>query len=485
MLANQGSPPQTPEEWISYLDSKLTGQKGRIQKYADYYDSKNTNLEFAQVRFKEAFGDMFSGWQVNFCPLVVDSISERLKVTGFRMGDDATADKEAWEIWQRSRMDADANATHIDTLALGASFVTVWADEKTGEPIIIPESATEVYVQYKPGSRREVEAALKRWRDDWGREYATLWTPNYVYESEAQRVSGATRLQWSKAKRTKNPLGVVPVVPFFNRTRLRAEPFSELEPIVPIIDAISKTAADCLVASEYAAYPMRYISGIEIEEDEDGNPKSPFQLAIDKILMSEDPQTSFGQFQAADLGNYVKLIDSLVANLAAISRIPFHYFLIGRGGQPPSGEAITSAEAGLVAKATERMLHFGESWEDVMRLAFLVKGDKGKADAYNAETMWADPEYRSRTALIDSSVKLAAGLDVPRVQLWQDVGYSPQQIERFEELRELDYKLAEKNAEIIAQAMPAQNIAKDPTAPTGGKSNAPKKNNTSANNRQG
>jgi len=480
-LLNQGSPPQTPEEWISYLDSKLTGQKGQVQKYADYYDSKNTNLAFAQTRFKEAFGEMFLGWQVNFCPLIVDSISERLKVTGFRMTEDPKADKDAWDIWQRSHMDADANATHIDTLALGASFITVW-DDGNGKAVITPESATEMYVQYKPGSRREVEAALKRWRDDWGREYATLWTPEFVYESEAQKVSGSTRLQWKEAKRTKNPLGVVPVVPFMNRTRLRLDPFSELEPIIPLIDAISKIAADAVVASEYAAFPQRYISGMEIDEDEDGNPKSPFQIAIDRILMSEDPQTSFGQFQAADLGNYVKLIDSLVANLAAISRIPFHYFLIGRGGQPPSGEAITSAEAGLVAKATERQLHFGESWEQVMRLAFLVEKDEKRANAFNAETLWADAQYQSKTALIDSAVKMAAGLDVPRMQLYQDVGYTPQQIERFDELRELDYKLAEKNAEIMAKSMPVQ---KDPTAPTGGKSNTPKKPTTSTNNRQG
>lgn len=477
-MINQGSPPKTPEEWISYLDSKLAGQKGTVQKYADYYDSKNTNLQFAQKRFKEAFGDLFLGWQVNFCPLIIDSISERLKVTGFRMTEEPAADKEAWEIWQRSFMDGDSNATHIDALTLGTSFITVWKDDD-GRPTITPESASEMFVQYAPGSRRRIDAALKRYRDDWGREYATLWTPTRIYESVADRQSGLQQLRWQEATSEANPLGVVPIVALTNRTRLRPDPFSELEPIIPLADAISKIAADALVASEYASFPQRYIAGLEIEEDENGKPKSPFEIAIDRILMAEDPQTSFGQFAAADLGNYVKLIDSYIAALAAISRIPFHYFLIGRGGQPPSGEAITSAEAGLVAKASERMLHFGESWEQVMRLAFHVKGDTVRADAFNAEVLWADPEYRSRSSLIDSSVKLAAGLDVPRPQLWQDVGYSPQQIERFPELRKTDYELAEKNAEIAMKALP------DPIAPTGGKSNTPKDKNTSANNRQG
>jgi hypothetical protein len=475
-----GGPPTTPEDWISYLDSKLNGQKGIAQKYADYYDSKNQTLQYAQTRFKEAFGDMFTGWQVNFCPLIVDSISERIRVSGFRMTDEPKADSDAWDIWQENHMDSDSNAVHIDALALGSSYVTVWRDEKTGRPTITPESAMDVYVQYVPGSRRNVAAALKRWRDDWGTEYATLWTPEAIWTAQAQRTASTKDLNWKDAKRNPNPLGVVPVVPIMNRTRLRVDPFSELEPIIPLADAISKISADALVASEYAAHPQKYIAGLEVETDEEGRAKSPFQIAIDRLLISEDPNTVFGQFQAADLGNYVKLIDNYVASMAAITRIPFHYFLIGQSGQAPSGEAITSAEAGLVAKARERQLHFGESWEEVMRLSFKVLDDP-RADAYGAEVMWSDPEYRSQTALVDSAVKLAAGLQVPLEQLWTDVGYSPQQISRFDEMRETDRKLAEemaqmqiKTATAIATAAP-----KDPTAPSGGKSNTPK--NTSAN----
>ncbi len=474
-----GGPPKTPEDWISYLDSKLNGQAGVAQKYADYYDSRNTTLQYAQVRFAEAFGDLFSGWQVNFCPLIIDSISERIRVVGFRMGDEPEADEDAWKIWQESHMDADSNACHIDALALGSAYVTVWKDEKTGRPTITPESAKDMYVQYESGSRRKVAAALKRWSDDWGTEYATLWTPDALWTAQAQRTTSSKDLNWKDAKRQPNPLGVVPVVPLTNRTRLRDDPFSELEPILPLADAISKIAADALVASEYAAFPQRYIAGIEIEEDENGRAKSPFQIAIDRILVSEDANTNFGQFQAADLGNYVKLIDNYVASIAAITRIPFHYFLIGRSGQAPSGEAITSAEAGLVAKAKERQLHFGESWEQTMRLAFKVMDDPRSED-YSAEVIWGDPEYRSQSALVDSAVKLAAGLQVPLVQLWQDVGYSPQTIERFDEMRETDRKLAQEVADMqIKTATALAAAAPDPTAPTGGKSNTPK-NSTSA-----
>ncbi|MEO3857476.1 phage portal protein [Acrocarpospora sp. B8E8] len=449
-MSSLGSPPASPAEWITYLDGRLATNQTQLRRYADYYDSTPLPLAFQQARFQEAFQALFATWRVNFGGLIVDSISERLKIDGFRMTEDPEADADAWEMWQRNGLDADSNAAHIDTLALSASYVVVWGEDGSGEdgpePVISPESAMEVAVQYKPGSRRELMAALKRYRDDWGREYATLWTPDHVHTSAVEPKPNQ-RINWNDIQTTDNPLGVVPVVPLYNRTRLLRTPFSELEPCIPLIDAVTKVAADAIVASEYAAFPQRYIAGMEIEEDENGKAKSQFQIAIDRILMAEDPATVFGQFAAADLQNYVHLINALVQQLASISRIPFHYFLLN-GGQAPSGEAITSAEAGLVNKARERMIHFGEAWERVMRLAFQVKGDK-RAKAFDAEVIWADPEYQAKGAMIDGAVKLAQGLDVPKAQLWMDVGYSPQQIARFPELRQLDYEMAIEKADTL------------------------------------
>jgi len=160
--------------------------------------------------------------------------------------------------------------------------------------------------------------------------------------------------------------------------------------------------------------------------------------ALDRLFVGEDPDTKFGQFAAADLGNYTALVQSLVQHLASVSRVPFHYFLLN-GGQAPSGESIKSAEAGLVSKARERQTHFGEVWEDVIRLAFRVLGDP-RAEASAAETIWRDAEYRTEGEHVDALLKLKS-LGVPVQQLWEDAGYSPQQIERFDQMREDDARI--------------------------------------------
>lgn len=452
--------PTTPVEWMNYLEGQLAIQRARILKPTSYYDAdvQGSSLTYAQQKFREIFGDTFVGWRDNFIPLIVASISERLSPQGFRFGEEQ-ADKDAQKIWQRNFLDADSNAAHINALVQGAAFITVWGDED-GEPLVIPESADEVVVQYRAGSRRLLEAALKHYTDDWGTEFATLWTGKNVFNSTRGKQG------WNAPRIVRNKLGVVPVVPLTNRSRLKLEPFSEITNVIPIADAINKVSMDALTGSEFAAYPQRILSGIEPFENEDEEHRAMMRAYIDRILTLDNPDAKWGQFEPANLGNYVTLIDMLVQHMASQSRVPFHYFLLN-GGQAPSGESITAAEAGLVTKARERMLHFGESWETAMRLAFKVKGD-ARADAFDCETIWADPEHRNKVALTDSLIKLKE-IGVPDEVLQEKYGFTPVEIERNVTLmdaqrkRELERMTAEAKA--MAEAAPPMPAAAGASKP--------------------
>jgi hypothetical protein len=352
-------------------------------------------------------------------------------------------------------MDAESNAAQLDAMIQGVAYAVVWADSD-GKPTITMESAEHVIVQYHPGSRRDIDAAAKFYFDDWGREWVTLWLPDAVYTFAKGTFS------WENPTRSPNPLGVVPVVPISNRSRLLRDPVSDLHVVIPIQDAINKTTADALVASEYAAWPQRYVTGLEIVEDDNGNPIEPFKVAVDKLLQAEDPNAKFGQFEAADLGNYVSLIEMLVQHMASISRIPFHYFL--NGGAVPSGESITAAEAGLIAKTRERMLHFGEAWEEVMRLCFAVLNDP-RSQAYSAETIWKDPENHTEAQQMDALLKLQM-IGVPRDQLLSDAGYTPQQVARFQDMREADAKAAMELAQKFPMPVQDPLAGQNPVGPT-------------------
>jgi hypothetical protein len=251
-----------------------------------------------------------------------------------------------------------------------------------------------------------------------------------------------------------NPLGVVPVVELKNQPRILGDGRSEIETIINLQDAANKLIVDMLVAAEYSAFRQRWVTGLDIPTDASGNPVEPFEAAVDRLWQTNSPDAKFGEFQQTDLGHYVNAIELLVQHVASQSRTPFHYFLLN-GGQAPSGESIQSAEAGLISKARRRQRSFEEGWEEAMRIAFLIKNDTERGEAYDAEVIWSDPAYRSQSALVDSLIKLDA-LGVPRKQLWSDAGYTPQQIARFEEMLEEQREMfaVEPAEPVVAQQLP-------------------------------
>jgi hypothetical protein len=257
-----------------------------------------------------------------------------------------------------------------------------------------------------------------------------------------------------------NPLGVVPVVELRNNPRVIGYGRSEIEQIIPIQDATNKLITDMLVSAEFSAFKQRWVTGLDIPTDDSGNPIEPFEAAVDRVWVARDPEVRFGEFQQTELGGYVRSIEMLVQHAATISRTPPHYFLLN-GGQAPSGEAITSAEAGLVAKVNRKMRSFEEGWEEVMRLAFAVLGDTERAQAWDAEVLWANPAYRNHSALVDALLKLQA-LGVPREQLWSDAGYSPQQIERFRLQADVASLLGSLNPSMNAQVPPQDTFQGEP-----------------------
>lgn len=436
----------TPPWWLGRLYERLVKERPGLIKLDRYYDGRH-NLAFATERFRRAFGNQFKTFADNWCEVVVDAVEERLDITGFRIG--GKTDMPAWDIWQRNMLDAESQIAHTEALILAKSFVLVWnEDERANRAQITVESAHETIVEHVPGSRWARAAALKSWHDDiTGHINATLYLPDSVWKFRSDKpvdekqLGGATEVRWEERIvegeefPLPNRLGVVPVVPLYNKPRLRKAAQSEIVQVIPSQDAVNKLTMDMLVASEYAGFPQRIATGVEIPKD----PKTGqvindyWKQALETFLVSGNKDAKFGTIQAADLNNYVQAIQHEVQSIASRTRTPPHYFFLR--GEFPSGESIVAAEAGLVSKARRRMRHWEESWEEVMRLAFAVEGKRGKARAMDMETLWRDPESRTESQHIDATVKRKE-LEVPVVQLWEDAGYTPTQIERMSQLRE-------------------------------------------------
>jgi hypothetical protein len=419
---------RTAEQWRDALLAALQARQTYLQRMDTYYLGQHPLL-FATSRFRETFGGLFGAYADNWCDLVVDASAERLRVEGFRFGGaSGPTDTDAWEIWQRNELDAESDLAMTEAIKLGCAYALVGPDDG-GKADIQIEPPTTAIVAFDPARGRTRLAGLRCWEDEWGVEHAVLYQPDYI--TWWTRPEGGTKTWLADDLGSgRNRLGVVPLVPLPNAPTLRdRQGRSDVERVIPVQNAVNKLCCDMIIASEYAAFPQRWATGIEIPVNPDTGErllgKPGYLGGVDRVWADETGNAKFGDFSVGDLQPYVRGIEMLIQHIAAQTRTPPHY-LLGAMGSFPSGESLKATETGLVAKVKRKQLSFGEGWEEAVRLAFRIEGD-ARGDATDCETVWVNPESRSIAEITDAAVKMAS-IGVPRPALWEFIGATPQQI---------------------------------------------------------
>jgi Phage portal protein, SPP1 Gp6-like len=449
---------------LERLSAKLDVATSSLVVLDSYYAGTQP-LSFLSPEAAKALGNRLRALAINFPRLSVDVLAERLRVEGFRTN--GGTDLALWQSWVDNGMGELQNIVHTECLALGSSYVTVWA-APSGQPAITIDSARETTVERDPVTRA-VTAAAHRWLAE-DRAQAVLFERHAIglYESiaavPADSMLGAgqgypqnTMRQtvtvpldgWVLKKEIANPLGVVPVVPFVNRGRLvDVDGVSEMANILDTSDALNKITADMLVASEYTARPRRFATGIEVEEepvlDGAGQPTgetvevSPFGEGPERVWTSESPESRFGEFPGSNLAGYTSAVSILTNQIGALSGLPPHMLGVHQD-QPASAEAIRSAESGLVQRAIARQRTFGRSWSEVAALISMVATGTRPT---SVQPVWASPETFTPSQAADAASKLVAAGIVPVAQALDDLGYSPEQIAAMQKMRSRDAMMA-------------------------------------------
>lgn len=450
------SKPITPDVWLRRLHAQVVDRREQLERLARYYDGEH-NLAFSSKKFLESFGGLFHAFADNWVALIVDAVEERLDVNGFRVGSEGKASDAAWRLWQGNELDAQSQVGHTEALLNGGAYGLAWYGDGDDEADITVEHPAWATVAHDARRRRHRLAGLRTYVDDWGFRHAELFLPDTVHFYRSphptngdELVSDVAHLPWiddvDAARSTNpldagvaqgfvaNPLGVVPLVELPNRPRLKLArglgmaARSEVAQVIPLQDAVNKLVADMLIAAEFAAYPQRWATGMELERDKKTNAVvGPDWKPTHNVWWMEDAGGSFGAFPVADLGNFVKAIELVVLHIASITRTPPHY--LNGSADRLSGESIKAAESGLVAKTRRKMRHFGEAWEELIRVGARIAGEGELAAAKELEVIWRDPESRTESEHVDATLKLK-GLGLPDEFLWERVGLGPTEIRR-------------------------------------------------------
>lgn len=432
------------------LLDRLAVQRDRLGELWGWYRGRQ-DLPDIPAKYQAAYQLFLNHSITPWARLVVDSVVERLRVQGVRSVDDPEAARAAWHAFGHARLNADQRLVYTEALIGGVGYVSVSdSPDATNHTHarITPESAFEVVHEPDLGDRQQVAAALKLYPLDWSRELwvCELYRRDATYrwlaalnrklrDADAFPIDGTggsrrrTNLDWAEADVVENDVGIVPIVPFENRVNLLSGGASEIEDCVPVLQRIDQLTLDMMLASHYSAFRQKWATGLMVPRDPDtGKPIEPYSAAVQRLWVNEKADGSFGTFDATDPGGYLSAIDSQIATLAAISRVPAHYLLQRNLANPPSAESLIASEAGLVTKVQDRQATFGESWEQAFWIQAHLSGND--IDVEMLEVQWVDAEKRNPAQVADAATKLQT-IGVPRPALWAFIGATPAQVEEW------------------------------------------------------
>lgn len=436
----------------------------RYAKTERYYRGDH-DLAFATEKFANTFGSLFREFAMNLCPAICDAVKDKLRITGFGINgkssafthDDmrspspektmdahasplvtlegATLTRDIDHIWHRNRMTQRAGELHKEVLKNGDAYAVVWFDP-LGNITIYPQRASQMTIEYDEDTPGLIKWAAKIWRTADKRTRLNIYYPDrierYITKKESEGcmpepkdLAPVSRLASAVSGRgdtgrepIPNPFGVVPVFHFANNADVGCFGRSELAAAIPIQDGLNKSVLDMLVAMEFSAYRQRWASGIEVEYDDDGNAKNPFESGADRIWIASDPNTTFGDFANSNLDQFLKVKDSFRVDMASVTGTPLHYFLQNSRGFA-SGESLKQNETRFLSKVRDRQTSFGQIWAELMSFALRLAGH---GPGIELITHWEDPTPASEKEMLEN-ILLKKQIGISTEQALREAGY--------------------------------------------------------------
>jgi len=403
------------------MDDRQLAYEAITAKYQDhtdcfnYYDGDQP-IVFASTKLAEIFKSSVK-FTENWCSVVIDSVKERIELSGFQVPDGAEESLD--DIWNRNLLDLESDDLHEAALVTGEAYLIVQQSEDGID--VFYNDPRLCHVFYESDNPRKKRMAAKMWVGDDGKYHMTLYYPDrfefYISQSDADNVSEAANFVMIENGVIPNQDGVIPVFHFALSKRVTK---SDLADVIPLQNAINKILTDMMVVGDYGSFPQRYI----ISNAEVGKLKNaPNEIWAIPSGDGVGQQTSVGQFQAADLGNYLKSMNQLAGDISRITRTPKHYFF-SEGGDP-SGEALIAMEAPLNRKVQDRIERFEPVWKEAMSYALHLSGHE--VDVEDITVEWETVEtVQPRTEAEIRTFAVNAG--IPLITVLRGEGWSDEQI---------------------------------------------------------
>jgi hypothetical protein len=400
-------------------------------------------------RISNEYSDIARRAVSNWLPLVSDTFVKRLFVEGYRPTD-AFDNSKPWEYWQANGLDARQTIVHRAAIEYGVSYVLVLPGNLGANPspmpYIKPLSPFRAMAWYNDPDDEWAQYAVElAGQDVNGNEIVKLYDDQNVYtfiKQPSTTVDGThggvtaptiVHPEFTLSDTQRHGLGVVPLVRF--RERLEDNPYGALFPLLKDQDKINEITFSIHMAFQYGVFRQRWVSGMAVPVDDNENALPPFQAGIDRLWVAESPDTKFGEFQQTDVSNHLIAYRDAVKTFAAHAAIDPN--MLTGDVVNVSAASLGSLKDSTTQQVEQYKMIFGESWEQVFRLAATADPTAPVSDREDlmAQTRWRDDTSSEFLQTIEGLAMLSEKLGVPGEALWEKIpGMSDQDIRHWHEV---------------------------------------------------
>ncbi|WP_323986213.1 phage portal protein [Microbacterium plantarum] len=417
---------QTEKQKLDLIDKWYRWEPGSLRdKIPSYADTEHRNL--AKIS------------ETPMLALIVTTVSQQLvaeSVRSSRSGDDVI--ETLMLPWRRNRMPSRQRAIYRAALAYGYSYATVMPGD-TGA-VIRGRSPRDLYAVYQDVVEDEYPMYYLLKRGD----------HMLVVDEEAVYTLGYDNGRVEYIDDQTHGAGVAPAIRYSNQIDLEGRTPGEVEPYIQTAERINKDTYDRMLVQHFNSWKVRYATGLDMPTDPADVERVKTLLRQNDILTGEEGVT-FGTLDETNPDGLIKAVDKDIEILAVVSQTPTHALTGSMVNL--SADAIAESRAMLDLKTGERKVGFGDSNEQVLRLAAHLEGRPDDAADFTLQMQWADLQSRSMSQAADSLGKLATMLGIPVELLWDRIpGVTPEIAKSW-----LEYKQENPSAdEQLAAALTTQ-----------------------------
>lgn len=342
--------------------------------------------------------------------LVVTTVAQQLVAEAFRSSQGVSTERVT-EPWLRNRMVSRQRAIYRAALAYGYSYATAMPGDSGS--VLRGRSPRDMYAVY--GDVVEDEYPMYYMLVKGDLKYIVDEEAVYTL-GEEKSPRGGTSLTFIESQ--IHGVGVAPGIRYSNQIDLEGRTPGEVEPYTQVAERINKTTYDRMLIQHFNSWKVRTATGLDMPSDPEDRERVKLLLRQGDILTGEEGVT-FGTLDETSPDGLINATDQDMKILAVVSQTPVHALtgdLINLGA-----EAIAEARAMADLKVNERKVGFGDSNEQLLRLASHIEGREQDAADFTLRTEWADLQSRSMTQAADALGKMATMLKVPVELLWDRI----------------------------------------------------------------